>query len=246
MITLLLSACLLCLSAANAVASSDEIFAQSLQPAGMVADNRYKLTEKKAAQALDLLKILRDYSNDVKKGAVSLGDAMHDTYYEDWINTKLLPFISEADSAYELVNKTYSLEKDHVNLDLKTAKGGDYAPIERTMARMAAFGKSFEARVKANEANVEGVRKQYEYHYGLAKTALAQFQKLPLVKELLSAKPPLVKEIVLATASMRPLVWRLEFIKLSADYNDPRYAQLPKSISIPDGAETATYQVLIR
>ena len=245
MTTLLLSACLLCLSAANAVASSDEIFAQSLQP-GMSAENRYKLMEKKAAHALDLLKILRDYSNDVKKGAVSLGDAMHDTYYEDWINTKLLPFIFESESAYELVDKTYSLEKDNVNLDLKTAKGGDYGPIEQTMARMAAFEKGFEARVKANEANVEGVRKQYEHHYGLAKTALAQFQKLPLVQELLSAKPSLVKDILLATASLRPLVWRLEFIKARSDYNDPRYGQLPKSISIPDGVGTATYQVLIR
>ena len=246
MTTLLLSACLLCLPAANAATSSDDIFARSLQPAGMTAENRYKLMEKKAGQALDLLKILRDYSNDVRKGAVSLRDAMHDTYYEDWINTKLLPFIFESESAYELVDKTYSLEKDNVKLDLKTAKGGDYGPIEQTMARMAAFEKGFEARVKANEANVDGVRKQYEHHYGLAKTALAQFQKLPLVQELLSAKPALVKEIVLATASLRPLVWRLELIKLRADYNDPRYAQLPKSVSIPDGAETATYQVLIR
>ena len=65
-----LTLCLLCASAANA--ATDAEFAQSLQPAfRAAADNRYKLTEKKAEQTLDVLKTLRGYASDVKKAGES-------------------------------------------------------------------------------------------------------------------------------------------------------------------------------
>ncbi len=242
-----LSACLLCVAAANAFAASDADFARSLQPAfDMAADNRYKLIEKKAKQTLDVLKTLRDYADDVKKGSEKLRSEMLDNSYEDWVNTKLLPFIFEAKSADETLAKTYDLEKSNVNKDLKTAQGGDYGPIEQTLARVAAFEADYETRVKANDSKINGVRKAYEHHFGLARTALAQFLKLPLVQELLAAKPKLVDKIELVPASLRPLVWRIDFVKERGDYNDPRYGNIPKSVSIIDGLETATYQILIR
>ena len=247
MLAKLLSAGLLFLSAANAVAASDESFAQSLQPGfKMAGDNRYKLIEKKADHALELLKALRDYSNDVKKNAVSLRNKMHDTFYEDWINVKLLPVIFEAESARDLVDKTTSLEKDNVKAGLKAAKAGNFEPLELTITRMTAFETAYEAKVKAVDANVGVVRKEYEHHYGLANQALGQFRVIALVQELLAAKPALVKDIALAPASMRPLVWRIELIKMKSEYNDPRYNLLPKSISILDGAETVEYSVLVR
>jgi|CXWL01.1.fsa_nt_gi hypothetical protein len=247
MLAKLLSAGLLFLAAGNAVAASDETFALALTPGvEMAANNRYKLVEKKAEQRLELHKALRDYSNEVKKSATNLRNAMHDTYYEDWINTKLLPLIFEAEAARDLIDKTVSMERDNVKLDLKAAKAGNYDPIDVTMTRMAAFEAANEAKVKAIDANVAGVRKQYEHHYGLAKEALAQFNGIPLVRELLAANPVLVKHTKLAPASMRPLVWRIELIKEKKEYNDPRYGQLPKSISVLDGTETVTYQIIVR
>ena len=247
MLAKLLSAGLLFLSAANAVAASDESFAQSLKPGfKMAGDNRYKLMEKKADHALELLKALREYSNDVKKGAVSLRNTMHDTFYEDWINVKLLPVIFEAESVRDLIDKTTSLEKDNVKAGLKAAKAGNFEPLELTIARTAAFQATYEAKVKAVDASVAVVRKEYAHHYGLANEALTQLRGLAIVRDILAAKPVLVKEIALAPASMRPLVWRIDVVKMKKEYNDPRYDQLPKSISILDGAETVTYQVLVR
>ena len=246
MLAKLLSACLM-LSAVNAAAASDESFAQALKPGFVFAgDNSYKLVEKKDDQRLELHKALREYSNEVKKSANKLRDAMHDNFYEDWINTKLRPLIFEAESARDLIDKTVNLEKKNVILDLKAAKAGNYAPIELTITRMAAFEATYEAKVKAIDANVNVVRKEYAHHFGLANEALAQFKNIALVRELVAAKPVLVKDIALAPASMRPLVWRIELLKAKSEYNDPRYGQLPKSISILDGTETVTYQVIVR
>src|SRR5579859_5944328 len=90
-----LAACLALLSPA-ALAQTDAQFVQSLQPLlKLSGDGRYKLAEKRAHQALDILKTLRDYANDVKDGSERLRKEMLGSKYEDWVNTRLSPLLFE-------------------------------------------------------------------------------------------------------------------------------------------------------
>ena len=246
---LTLAACLLCVSFARATAvpmTSDAEFGRSLEPIMSAAsDGHYKLVEKRAKQTLDVLKTLRDYADQVKNGSEKLRKEMLDHHYQDWVNTRLTPEIFEAKSANETVHNTFDLEKKNVDTDLKGAKnGGDYDSIEKDMARIAAFETDYEGRVKAIEAKIADVRRDYERHYGNATAALAQFNQNALVQELLGAKPKLVKRIELVPASLRPIQWRIELTKQEKDSNDPRFGHLPKTVALPDGS--AAYPVVIR
>ncbi len=209
-------------------------------------DARYKLTERKAGQALDLLKDLRNYAGETKDRGNKLKDDMRDNSYEDWVNTKLLPSLFQAKALEETLKKTYDLEKSHVSADLKTAKGGNYGPIDETIARINAFVADYEAQVKAVDGKIAAVKQAYDQHFGNAKRALAEFDKLPIVQELLAAKPALVKKTKLDAVKLRPIEWAVVLEKQKKEYNDPRFKQVPTSISILDGQETRTYSVIIR
>lgn len=240
----LLAAAVLLLSSGSAFAAADLEFSQALSPAfHMAADGRYKLVEKKAGQTMDLLKALRNYSEELKDRAEKLRKEMLGNHYDDMVNNQLLPNLFEAKAAYEAIDKTCDLEKKNVGAGLKSAKGGDYSGIDAALARIAAFEKDNEARVKAIDSKVAAVSSAYERDFGAAKSALAQFSALPLIKELLASKPRLVRKIELQPASIRPLQWRVEFVKEHRDYNDPRFSQIPRSVVIADGTE---YPVLIR
>ena len=109
------------------------------------------------------------------------------------MNTKLLPFLFEAKSANETLDKTYDLEKSNVGKGLKTAKAATTLPSSRR-SRAGAFEADYEGRVKANEAKVVAVRKEYEHHFGLAKTALRPVPEASACAELLAAKPKLARQ----------------------------------------------------
>ena len=243
-----LAAALLLVSAAGAAvpAASDADFARSLEPVFSAAsDGHYKLVEKRAHQTLDVLKTLRDYADEVKKGSEKLRKEMLDRHYQDWVNTRLTAEIFEAKATNETVDQTYALEKKNVDADLKAAKNaGDYDSIEKDLARISAFEADYEGRVKATEAKIAAVRRDYERHYGNATSALAQFNQDALVQELLAAKPKLVKKIELVPASLRPIAWRIELTKQEKDSNDPRFGRLPRTISLPDGS--ASYPIVVR
>ena len=242
---LLCSARAFAFSEASAV--SDVQFSQALSPAfAIAADGQYKLVERKAKQALELLKDLREFSHQVKDGSDKLRHEMLDRHYEDWVNTKLSPVLFEARAANETLDKTYDLEKGNVGAALKTAKAGDYGPIEAAIARIQAFEAEHETGVKAVDGRVTAVRRAYERHYGNAQAALAAFTKVPLIAELLAANPKLVKKIELVPASVRPLQWSVRLEKQAKDSNDPRLARIPRSISIQDGANEVTYPVVVR
>lgn len=242
------AACLLCVSFARAGVpmTSDAEFGRSLEPIMSAAsDGHYKLVEKRANQTLDVLKTLHDYADQVKSGSEKLRKEMLDHHYQDWVNTRLTPEIFEAKAANETVDQTYDLEKKNVSADLKAAKNaGDFDSIEKDMARIAAFETDYEGRVKAVEAKISAVRRDYERHYGSATAALAQFNRDALVQELLGAKPKLVKKIELVPASLRPIQWRIELTKEVKNSNDPRFGRLPKTVSLPDGS--ASYPIVIR
>jgi len=238
------AAVLLCVSSARAQGLTELEFAQALSPAlHMAADGRYKLAEKKAKQTIDLLKSLRDYADELESRTDKLRKEMLGNHYDDMVNTQLLPNLFEAKATYETIKKTYGLEKDNVSAGLKAAKGGDYSGIDATVARIQAFEAENEPRVKSLDAKVVAVKAAYERDFGNANSALAQFNALPLIKELLASKPRLVGKIELQPASIRPLKWRIEFVKEHKKYNDPRYAQIPGSVTIADGQ---TYAVVVR
>lgn len=233
--------------ASSAYATTDAEFGRSMSPVfHAAADGRYKIAERKAKQALDLLKDLRNYSGEVKDASDKLRDRMHDNHYDDWINTKLSPVLFETRSLNETIKKTYDLEKGNVSSGLSAAKAGDFGPVEAAIARINSFEADYEAREKAVEARVNGVRAEYEHHFGNANLALSQFSKLALIQELLGAKPQLVKKIELQPASVRPIRWSIVLEKKQRDSNDPRFGQIPRTMSIQDGAETVSYPVVVR
>jgi len=242
-----LLAALAVLCAARVFAAGDVEFVQTLQPVmRAAADGRYKIAEKKANQALDLLKDLRRYADETADRADGLRKEMLGRHYDDMVNTRLMPDLFQAKSARETIGKTYDLERGNVKDALKAAKAGDFGPVEAATARVNAFEAERESAVKAVDARVAAVRAAYERHYGNALAALARFDGLPLVKELVAANPKLVKKTELVPASVRPLVWRVELIKEKKEYNDPRFGRLPKSIAIADGSETRVYAVIVR
>lgn len=238
------AACVLLLSSVSAFAMTDAEFGVSLQPAfHMAVDGRYKLAEKKAKQTLDLLKDLRNYADELNGRADKLRKEMLGNHYDDMVNTELLPSIFDAKASYETIKTTYDLEKDNVGSGLKAAKAGDYSGIDATVARLSAFESDNEPRVKAIDAKVAGVNQAYGHHFGNAKNALAQFNALPLIAQLLAAKPKLVKKIELVPASLRPLQWSIRLQKQEKDSNDPRFSQVPRSVRNPDGGD---YPVVVR
>jgi len=245
--TAALFAALLLVCAGRAFALSDVEFAQSLSPAfKAAADGRYKLAETKAKQALELLKDLREFAHQVRGGAESLRHEMLDRHYDDWVNTRLAPVLFEAKAADETVGKTYDLEKKNMGAALKAAQGGDYSQVDAAIARVHAFEAEHEASVKAIDGRVAAVRAAYEHHFGNARAALAAFEKLPLIQELLGAKPKLVKKIELTPASIRPLQWSIRLEKEVKDSNDPRFGRIPRSVTILDGANERSYPVSVR
>lgn len=209
-------------------------------------DGHFRLTLRKAHQALDLVRDLRSYADQVSESSERLRQEMLDDHYEDWVNTKLLPLQYEARALKEIMKKAVELEKNNVEAALKQARGGDYGPIEGVLARIHKARQEYEARVKAVEAQVNSLRKEYSRHLGNARAALSQFSQLPIVQDLLNSKPKLVKKIELAPAAVRPLQWVVHLVKERKDYNDPRFAQIPRSIILQDGQETLTYPVVIR
>ena len=235
------------LSSASAFAQSDASFTAQFEMVSRTADDgHYKLVERRAKAALDVLKDLHGYADQVKNAAEDLRKEMHDNSYEDWINTRLMPPLFDARGAAEIVKKTHELEKKNVSDALKAAKAGDYGAVETTIARITSFEADNETREKAIEARVAAVRSAYAHDFGNAQNALAQFNKLPLIQELLAAKPQLVKKIELAPVSMRPLQWSVVLQKKTKDSNDPRFDKIPKSISILDGSESIAYPIVVR
>ena len=245
--TATLAASLTLLSAVSAFAQADAAFTAALRTVSFAAaDGHYKLVERRAKAALDGLKDLHGYADQINDGGEGLRKEMQESRYEDWINTRLLPALFDARSAAETVKKTYELEKKNVENALKAAKAGDFAAADAAIARIASFETDYESREKAVEARIAEVRKGYEHDFGNARTAFAQFDSLPLVQELLAAKPQLIKAIDLVPVSLRPLQWSVVVTKQLKDSNDPRFAALPKSIAIKDGAETLPYPVVVR
>jgi|GEM_PF-6641910 len=243
---MLLSAAAFAQSAAS-FASTESQFASSAAPVFAAAsDGRYKLTEKRANETLDILKTLRGYAGDVKDASEKLRKEMLGSRYDDMVNTQLMPALFDARATAETLDKTYDLEKGNVKDGLKAAKGGDYASIDAALSRIAAFEADYEARTKATEARVNEVRAAYGRDFGNAKNALAQFQKIALIQELLAAKPKLVKKIELQATSLRPLQWTVVLQKEQKDSNDPRLAQIPRTISVLDGASSISYPVVVR
>jgi hypothetical protein len=244
---LTLAACLPLLTSVSAFAQSEAAFVEQLSAVTRVGDDgHYKLVEKRAKAALDVLKDLHGYTDDVKNGAENLRKEMHDNSYEDWINTKLMPVLFDARGAAEIVKKTHELEKKNVSDALNAAKGGEDGAIETTIARITSFEAENETREKAIDARVAAVRKDYEHDFGNARTALAEFAKVPLIQELLAAKPQLVKKIELQPASLRPLQWSVVLQKKVKDSNDPRFNKIPKTITILDGSDSIVYPVVVR
>jgi hypothetical protein len=247
MIRALLAAVVVSLCCSQAFAMSDVEFSQSMSPAfRAMSDGRYKIAERKANQALDLLKDLKEFADQTKDRSDRLRKEMLDNHYEDWVNTELSASIFETKSLFETIKKTQELEHNNVKAGLSQAKAGDYGPVEAAIARIAAFEADYEGRVKAVDARVAAVRAKYEHHFGNAKTALAQFEKLPLLQELLSAKPQLVKKIELVPASVRPIRWSIRVEKKQKDGNDPRFGQIPRVMTIQDGADSVSYAVSVR
>jgi hypothetical protein len=245
--TLTLAACLTLLTSVSAFAQSEAAFSEQLAAVTRVAgDGHYKLVERRAKAALDVLKTLHGYADDVKNGADDLRKEMHDNSYEDWINTRLMPPLFDARAADETVKKTHDLEKKNVENGLKAAKSGDFDAIEAAISRITSFETENETREKGIEARIAVVRKAYEHDLGNARNAYAQFSRLPLIQELLAAKPQLIKKIELAPASLRPLQWSIVVQKKTKDSNDPRFDRIPKSISILDGSESLAYPIFIR
>ena len=235
------------LSAVSAFAQSDAGFSAALRTVSLAAaDGHYKLVERRAKSALEGLSSLHGYADQINAGGESLRAEMRVSRYEDWINPRLLPALFDARSAAETVKKTHELENKNVANALKAAKGGDFAAADAAIARITAFETDYEAREKAAEARIAGVRKGYEHDFTNARSAFAQFDALPLVQELLAARPQLIKAIDLVPVSLRPLQWSVVVTKQLKDSNDPRFAALPKSVSIKDGAETLPYPVVVR
>src|SRR5437773_758797 len=99
-ITLAVSLSLLA-PAAFAAADMEWALKPSLDVSIALKDGRLKIVERKAGQALDLLKDLRNYSEKVSDASNDLRKEMLDNHYEDWVNTKLLPSHFEAKALYE-------------------------------------------------------------------------------------------------------------------------------------------------
>src|SRR5882724_11854875 len=112
MIRALLAAAVLSVLCSQTYAMSEAEFGQSMAPAfHALADGRYKIAERKANQALALLKDLREYADQTKDRSDKLRSEMLDNHYEDWVNTELSASIFETKSLYETIKKTQDLEK---------------------------------------------------------------------------------------------------------------------------------------
>ncbi len=232
--------------AAFAAADSDWAVEPSQVIAGTLSDGRYKIVERKSNQALDLLKELRNYSEKVSDASETLRKEMLSNHYEDWVNTKLLPSHFEAKSLKETIAKTYDLEKNNVKDSLKKAKAGDFSAADASVARVNAFEADYEAQVKANEAKIDAVRSLYNKDFGSAKAALAAFNNDALIKELLGAKPKLVKEVFLEAVNMRPIQWAVVLRKQQKDSNDPRFGHVPTTVSVDQDGAARSYKVIVR